>query len=181
MEPGIRAFISVGIPLAIREELSALHYGFDFSVRKVAKENLHLTLFFLGSIGQQQAERLKAFVGRFDHKNFAVSVRGIGTFDIKRPRVLFAGIEKGSAELIGIYNDLLPEISAIVPIKGEQHFRPHITIARIPDQELNHKEIKQIMGLIDECKGREFGAFDFAGIKLRRSILSQKGPEYTDL
>lgn len=180
MEAGIRAFISVEIPPEIREELSALHYEFDFDVKKVVKENLHLTLFFLGSIKKQQAEKLKAVVSKFDNKNFAISIKGISTFDIKRPRILFAGMEKGSAELVGIYNDLLPEINAIVPIKNG-HFHPHITIARIPDQELDHKSRQQIVGLIEKYKDKEFGAFDFGGMRLRRSILSQKGPEYADL
>ncbi len=59
--------------------------------------------------------------------------------------------------------------------KENKKFEPHLTIFRIK------KKIGNISSLMQECETVEFGSETVSKIKLKKSVLSPDGPEYSDL
>ena len=59
-----RAFISIELTEEIREKLSRLSAELDqYGAKPVAKENMHITLFFLGDISDITIDKTKKIMG----------------------------------------------------------------------------------------------------------------------
>ena len=59
--------------------------------------------------------------------------------------------------------------------KEGKKFKPHLTIFRVK------KRINDISSLMKEFETKEFGTQMISQIKLKKSVLSPNGPEYSDL
>jgi len=107
---------------------------------------------------------------------FTLTLKGVGVFpNLKSPRVIWVGTnEKGAEKLIEISNEIEKKLSSIGFVKDKK-FKPHLTVFRV-----KHK-IGDISNKIKKYEQIEFGAQIVSKIKLKRSVLSPKGPEYSDL
>lgn len=112
-------------------------------------------------------------------KSFEVSLNGIGTFDLSRPRVLFVNIVKGYEALRQIYSDLFGDIAALNIKMEEREFSPHVTVARLKG--FGAKEMDSARKAVEEHSHQDFGSFLCSSIKLKQSVLTDRGPVYTDL
>ena len=97
----IRAFIAISLDSKIIDKIfdamSQLKREIP-GVRWVAKENLHLTLKFLGPIDEARIDSISRTLARAvrPFSRFTINAKGLGVFpDLKRPRVLWAGLEGG--------------------------------------------------------------------------------------
>lgn len=131
----MRAFIAVYPPLEIRENLlqkaQDLLPGNEFRWAKPA--NVHLTLKFLGDIGEESLtglqESLDAVCKR--HEQFEVVPRGIGAFPSPRKaRIVWAGVDKGADALRTLVEDLEGPLSVLGFEREKREFKPHITLGR---------------------------------------------------
>ena len=94
---------------------------------------------------------------------------------MKNPRIIWIGTDKKGAEkLIKITNEIEMKLTSLGFEKNKK-FKPHLTIFRV-----KHK-IDDISLQMKEYETIEFGTQIITKIKLKRSILSPKGPEYSDL
>ena len=94
---------------------------------------------------------------------------------MKNPRVVWIGTDEGGAEkLIAITNEIGMKLASL-GFQKDKKFKPHLTVFRI-----KHK-IDDISLRVKEYETVEFGTQVITKIKLKRSILSPKGPEYSDL
>jgi len=57
----------------------------------------------------------------------------------------------------------------------DKPFKPHITVFRIKNK------IGDVSKELDKFKSIEFGTQEITGFKLKQSVLSSKGPIYSDL
>lgn len=138
----MRLFVAIDPPEEIREQLARLCTGIE-GARWVRREQLHLTLRFLGDTPQSALDEIKAALGcvRFAPLTFALC--GVGIFPHGKPRyakVLWAGIEPSEPlrELKARIDEALG--AAGVGADEERTFSPHITLARFkqpPDRDLN--------------------------------------------
>jgi len=171
-----RAFIAVEIPEQIRLGLASIVIKQNFRI--VKPENIHITLFFLGSITDEQIEAVKRVMYGIDMHKFIISIKGIGAFTPRAPRVIFAQIEQGSEALSGMFERMRDEISKYCKIESRE-FIPHITIAR---STIIDSASKGAIGeLMHDYKDHDFGSFECNGIVLKKSVLSSAGPTYSDL
>jgi len=115
-------------------------------------------------------------LNEIDFSGFEISLKGMGGFpNFKNPRVVWVGIEKNGAEKL---TELAKEIGTKLTTLGfekEKKFKPHLTIFRI------RKKIGDISAIMKDFEAEEFGTETISKIKLKKSVLSPKGPEYSDL
>lgn len=133
----IRTFVALLLPPAwtgylarVREELAPRTSGMSW----VQPGNIHITLRFLGDLGEDGARRAGESVRRGAEGVPAPAARlgGLGGFpNLDRARVLWIGLEAGAEEAVALaraVNDALREDGFGPPDKP---FRPHLTLARV--------------------------------------------------
>jgi 2'-5' RNA ligase len=180
-----RVFLAIEVPGAVREALTgpltALEPLRDV-VRINAMERLHLTLHFLGHLPRTDVEQLQSaltpVIGR--HHRFHLTAEGVGAFpDIRRPRVLWAGIAGADLpKLIALQADLgdaLRTAGAVI----EDRFHPHLTLARVP-RPLKAPERELLRDWSSEWP-RVFGDIPVNHVRLMRSQLGGGPARYTTL
>ena len=89
-----RIFIAINLPEEIKEELSKIQDKFDFDwARRTKKENLHITLEFVGSVSDKELENIFKKAEDFAKKTkaFEVILGKVGYFpDNLLPKYIFA-------------------------------------------------------------------------------------------
>lgn len=162
----MRLFFGIKIPDKEKEIIENIKtkIKIEGKIKWVEKENLHITLIFLG---EKNPEEVLRYVGKFDFKPFEVSLKGLGFFpDIKRPRVLWIGVDKGKERIKEFYERLVLKLEPL-NIDREKRFSPHLTIGRIKFGKVNYENI--------EYESEIFSVDDFI---LFSSTLTEKGPIY---
>ncbi|MEO0294081.1 MAG: RNA 2',3'-cyclic phosphodiesterase [candidate division WOR-3 bacterium] len=164
-------FIGIEIPQEAKDLISNLCKKlppFSF-IKWVEKENLHITLRFLGETDKRTLieEKMKEVGGKFTP--FKVSLKGVGAFpSLKRASVIWVGIEEGKNFLKGLYLTLEDKIVQLGFKKEEREFTPHITLGRV----------KRGKYSLPEGIDFSFGAFPVDKITLFKSTLRKEGPIY---
>ncbi|MFA4661957.1 RNA 2',3'-cyclic phosphodiesterase [Pyrococcus kukulkanii] len=177
----MRAFIAIDVSEEVRD---AIVKAQDFigtkeaKIKFVERENLHITLKFLGEITQEQAEEIKKVLAEIAkrHKKHEVRVKGIGVFpNPNYVRVIWAGVENDEG-IKAIAQDIERELSKL-GFKKDKEFVAHVTIGRV-------KFVKDKLGLamkLKELANEDFGTFRVEAIELKKSTLTPKGPIYETL
>jgi 2'-5' RNA ligase len=109
----IRAFIAVNLSPDVLDKIEQIAMDLNkrmnsVPIRWVPKENIHLTLKFLGNVSTANLEILKDILGKVvdDHHECDISVGGIGVFPKPHnPRVIWVGM-KVPQELIHLQNEI---------------------------------------------------------------------------
>ena len=179
-----RTFIAVDTGKAIRDRLVSLQERLAQSgtpVKWVSAENLHVTLLFLGEVGEREVMpicRAAAEVGR-THAAFSFSVETVGCFpNIHRPRVVWVGVGEGAAEVGALHDALEPPLMELGCYRREErHFTPHITLGRVKAERIG-AEITAALAKVAKWRAGEVQATEFHVLS---SELTSKGPTYTVL
>jgi 2'-5' RNA ligase len=175
----MRCFIAIDIPEEIKEKIMAIEKELEEKIKESAKfverENLHITLKFLGEIEENKIPEIKEIINSISFTPFKIKLKGIGVFpNEKFIRVIWIGGE--SKELEGIASYLDEKLKSIGKFESEE-FTIHLTIARV-------KSKINISNFLNKYQNYEFGEFEVANInqiKLKKSTLTPKGPIYEDL
>ena len=147
-------------------------------LKLVEPQNIHITMRFLGDIQPTIIERIHSEMVHVGFRSFDVEILGVGVFPtLKYARVVWAGIQKGVDELKDIFNQLEPRLRRLGFKPDVKGFSPHITIARVRTGR-NKAELAQCINELTNCK---FGTLKADCLKLRKSILTPKGPIYSTL
>ncbi len=149
-------------------------------LKPVETENLHITLVFIGEIGEDEAYRLKEELSKIRFKPFTINLHGLGAFpNASRPRVVWIGVDKGSENLESLQKKTLEALRrAGVRYKADHKgFVPHLTIARVKGQ----RNVKSLSKLIESYSSYDFGLERIEELKLKQSILTPRGPIYKDV
>ncbi len=147
-------------------------------VKMVEPENLHLTLKFLGEVDESLIPELAGVLGEIEFEEFDAELRGLGAFPgISRPRVIWVGFGEGRDLLA----DLMRRVEAAVSRLGFRRERrppsPHLTICRVKYLS-DPAALKRVIEGLSEI---EVGSMRVSSFKLKRSILTPRGPVYEDL
>jgi 2'-5' RNA ligase len=181
-----RVFLAVEVPGPVRDALSGPLRALE-PLREVVRINaidrIHLTLHFLGQLSRRDVEALQVAVARavVRHPPFGVVVEGVGAFpDIRRPRVLWAGV--GGADLpklIVLQADLGDALRA-AGLTVEDRFQPHLTLARVV-RPPNAAERALLREWSTAWLGKGFGDVPVEHVNLMRSQLGGGPARYTTL
>lgn len=181
-----RVFLAVEVPDAVREALTGLLGSLEplrEVVRINAVERVHLTLHFLGHIPETDVEQLPAALTPVvtRHQRFRLTAEGVGAFpDIRRPRVLWAGIVGADLpRLMRLQADLGDALRA-AELAIEDRFHPHLTLARVvrPPKAPERTVLREWSS---RWAGASFGDIPVEHVRLMRSQLGGGPARYTTL
>ncbi|MFQ6098792.1 MAG: RNA 2',3'-cyclic phosphodiesterase, partial [Armatimonadota bacterium] len=150
------------------------------AVKWVEPDNLHLTLKFLGNIPEAQVEPIAGALEGVacDTAPFVAHVAGVGAFpNLKRPRVVWAGIASGSDELKRLAANVQ---EALVPLGFDperREFSAHLTLGRV-------KSFVNVAGLAEAIRQEaeaDLGPMPVEAVHLMQSELRPSGPMYSAL
>ena len=173
----MRVFVAVEISNnEILKNIQTFQKYVKIDAKETKIDQIHFTLQFLGEIDQVKYEQVKNVIKKISFSSFDISLKGVGVFpNVKNPRIIWIGIDDNSEEkLISMANEIGMKLTTL-GFKNDKKFKPHLTIFRAK------KKINDISAMIKEYQTVEFGTQSVSKIKVKRSVLSPKGPEYSDL
>jgi len=179
---GVRCFVAVDFedPELLDSLVRAqdLLRGTGADLKVVERENIHLTMRFLGDVREGLLEELKGVVSGIGFEPFRAELRGLGAFpNLRRPRVVWVGLTKGAEELSEIFKRLESGLLGLGFRPEGRGFSPHITLARVRSGRNREKLAEQVSRNADE----EFGEFTVRYIRLKKSVLTPKGSIYSTI
>ncbi len=180
----MRLFVGCELEEALRARLAEVGQragvaGAD-GLKWVAQEAIHITLKFLGEVEDELVgEVTSALAGPLGEvPAFAVSFQGLGSFPPRgAPRVLWAGISQGGAELISLSRIVESAMEPVGFDREKRSFSPHVTLARVK----RGARPRGIGELMREGKAATFGGQEVRHVSLIRSTLRPDGAVYTPI
>lgn len=147
-------------------------------VKPVERENLHITIRFLGEISEPMVQEVISALRKVRYKQIFIRISSLGAFpSLKRPRVIWAGIKEGFSELIELHELIEYELKNIRLRLEREDFHPHVTLARIKE----NSSINEVIKILESNLELEFGSFIAKDFSLKQSILTPRGPIYRDI
>lgn len=172
----MRCFIALDLDKEITDKIIEIQNQIKkkalFNGKFTEKENLHLTLKFLGEIDEGKLERVKKLLKEVKFSRFEVEMGDIGVFSQKIPRIIWVKLNgRAIYDLQKQIDDKLKDLFSI-----EDRFMGHVTLARI-------KEIGDKKGLLDYLESIKINKIkvDVKEFSLKKSELLRNGPVYTDM
>jgi RNA 2',3'-cyclic 3'-phosphodiesterase len=126
----LRLFVGIVFPPELKLRLSLLCSGVP-GAKWVDPGNLHLTLRFIGEIGEDVASDVDDALVRLRARRFSLQLAGTGVFGGgDRPRNLWIGVGR-SAELMGLRDKIEHALIRTGLPPETRKFAPHVTLARL--------------------------------------------------
>jgi len=182
MSEKIRSFIAFDIDderiIKRFSEAQQMLVGTGADLKLVKPENVHITMRFLGNVIPPMVDSIFEAMQQVSFSPFEVEIRGLGAFPkLQYARVIWAGIRKGAEQLIDIFNQLELRLRKLGFKPDPKGFSPHLTIARVKSGRNKAELIRCLKDSVDY----EFGVVRAKCLRLKRSILTPKGPIYSTL
>ena len=149
------------------------------NIKLVEPENIHITIKFLGDTDEQLIDEIENIIKKSVEKikPFNISLKSIGVFpNTNYIKIIWIGIESGP-EISTITDNINEKLIDLGFKKENRGFSPHLTIGRV--KSVKNKD--KILGIISNYKDFEFAKITVDSIKLKKSVLTEKGPIYTTL
>ena len=144
----------------------------------VEPQNIHVTMRFLGDISPGMVDKIHQAMTNVRFTPFSIQLRGLGVFpSLNYPRVVWAGMTEGADQLKSIFTQLEPQIRGLGFAADSYGFSPHLTIARVR----SGANKQHLADLVTKKSDYEFGVIKADCLRLKRSVLSPKGPTYSTL
>ena len=150
--------MAIELPKHVKDQIEEFKKWVRGRVKFVEKENLHLTLRFLGEV---DPNRIIKALEDVEFEPFTVKLEGVGFFpNEKFVRVVWIGVGKGSEEIERLHEEVEKRLGK------DERFVPHVTVARAK-------------GRVEVLK-KEFSSdeFEVGSFSLFKSTLTPKGPIY---
>ena len=171
-----RLFIALDIPDEGLDQLIDLRdkvYGTPNNVNWENKDKLHITLKFLGDVGENVSELI---LRRFEDIEFPKISSSFNKFAFFKKngvlKILYAGINGN--EQIQEFHEIIENECALLGFqKEDRKFNPHLTLLRIKENEDLNRLIAFNKKIIEDIK------FDINSFSVIKSELLPSGSEYT--
>jgi 2'-5' RNA ligase len=156
-------------------------------MKLVEPKNLHMTMKFLGNIPESLAPKIYDILNKeinqkmFQGNNLEYLLKGVGQFS--KFSVIWTKLI-GDIQFLQNIKDKIEELlysELKIDRDKRTEFKPHLTIGRLNRNRINYQNFNIFKKLINENKNLEFGLFYINQVKLKKSVLTPKGPIYSDL
>jgi RNA 2',3'-cyclic 3'-phosphodiesterase len=176
----MRLFVACELPEKIRESITGIVQNLESDsdrIKWVEKENLHLTMKFIGEVDDVKAEKIKEILSSVRFKPFLTSVAEFGVFPPRgRINVVWMGLSPTEP-----IEDLHSRIDVSMEKTGfarDTRFQPHITLGRVKRIDDSDAFMKKVSLIKDKFETEPFKVDSFV---LKKSVLMPEGPIYTDI
>jgi len=173
----MRVFVAVEISDDdVIRSIIDLQSKIKIKAKPVLPQNLHFTLQFLGETSENDVERIRQLLKSIKFSSFKIKFKGLGAFpNLRSPRVIWIGTdEEGSNALMGLAGKVESVLSPL-GFKSDKPFKSHLTIFRIKNK------VGDVSKELEKFEMCDFGTQEISGIKLKQSVLTPKGPLYSDI
>ena len=174
----MRLFLAIDLPDPLKAKLekaqSALTGG-----RRVPRDNLHLTVLFLGDeLSLDAAEQVDMELRARALPKAEIVVAGIGHFGHDAPRAIWAGVAK-SEGLVSLHEKCRSAARRAGCETPKRRFVPHVTLARYGSSDMTgHIDLATMLGRHGQMS---YPAFTASELVLYRSHFGRAGPAYEPL
>ncbi len=179
----IRTFLALDLDEAIRGALSEAQAKLNAPsarIRWTARQNLHVTLQFLGEVEEgtlaeicRAAERATAKIQPF---NFAI--QGLVCVPPRgHLRMIWANAVDSEGQLCQLHETLAEELAGLGFGKENRPFKPHVTVARIKHIK-NAEAFRRSVSLYND---NDFGIQHAEKVTVYSSKLTPSGPIYVPM
>jgi 2'-5' RNA ligase len=174
----VRLFVALDLPDAVRRALAELIANLkpkSRGARWVQPENLHITLKFIGHVGNEKLSPIQAALPSIHTAQpIELHFRGMGFFtNERRPRAFWCGVA-ASPNLAELAADI---DRALVPLGIEAEtrpFTPHLTLARFKSDE----GVREMVHAANDMKSTDFGTATETNFHLYESLLKSTSAQY---
>lgn len=128
----MRVFIAINFDEIMSDELMysiSLLKKYSFKGNFTRRENLHLTLAFLGEVGHSRLEELTNAIDNVSFPSFPLELLGIEQFNTHGEALFYREIAYPEG-LLSMRQQLVDELKLANFSIDEKEFKPHITLAR---------------------------------------------------
>ncbi len=183
----LRTFIAIEFPSVLQEAIynrtaQLREAASSDSVRWVPRQNLHLTLKFLGDTSPANIQFLNQMleIEATKFSRFQLSIGGLGAFPgTKRPRILWVGAQV-PPELKALQYHLEGAAVRLGYPSEERPFSPHLTIGRVRDNAAAG-DLQQLRHTLETIQIDQIGHTEVEAITLMKSDLRPGGSVYAPL
>jgi len=172
----MRTFIAIDFLEEVKEELSKAQKKLpEAKMTIVKKENIHLTMKFLGELNDNEVNKVKEVLRKMKFERFKAKLGEIGVFP--NPSfigVVWIGIEP-KERFIEIHDKIDEELSK-QGFRKDKAFESHATLARVKWL----KDKKNFVEKLQKIKIKPI-EFEVSSIALKKSVLTREGPVYEDI
>lgn len=181
----MRCFVAVDVAAGVRAVLARTQEALrraapSADVRWTRPEGLHVTLKFLGEVPEARCAEVAAVLSGVAaaHRAVGVLARGLGGFPgAGRPRVLWAGLARGGAELAALARDVDRALAPLGFAAETRPFQGHVTLGRVRSP----RGLAALAAALARHAEEEIGAWTVSELVLYRSRLSPAGARYEAL
>ena len=184
MNTTLRTFLAVEIDLPVRDRAEALIHqfrGVPADIKWVDRQNLHLTLKFLGDVPATDTPQIIQSVTQAvaDTEPFQLEIHGAGAFpDLRRPRTIWFGARDGAEPMAALHRQVESALKKLhYPPEGRK-FSPHLTIGRVRG---SGPALADLGRLLQEHAEDDVGRTSVEEVVIFASHLDRSGPTYEAL
>lgn len=158
-----RYFVALPLPEDVRDALRTVQPCSMPGMRRVDRDQFHVTLHFLGELTETECDQTKQALSKVHATDFQLTLHGLGVFPNPRyPTVLWAGVDVSPAlvELHRVVGTVLTEAIGFQP--EARPYCPHVTLARFTPASSPIAIARHVQDHLD---------FAVAGIQARAVVL----------
>jgi RNA 2',3'-cyclic 3'-phosphodiesterase len=176
-----RTFVAVEINNPIRAragELIAELGGTAADVKWVERDNLHLTLKFLGDVHEREITDVCRAVARGAAAvpTFDLVIRGAGAFpNPARPRTVWLGACEGAEQMVVLHDRIEAALAELGYREEHRRFQTHLTIGRVRG---SGPAIAELGTLLQQRADALVGSMTVVEAAIFSSVLTSAGPVY---
>jgi 2'-5' RNA ligase len=173
-----RSFISIDVEPS--DTMKRFHQALietNAQTKLVDLENTHLTLKFLGNTSEEHVPEITRLMDESVQgvEPFSIHFKGTGAFpSMNHIKVVWIGV-RNIDDMKAISDFLNTELTILGYKREKRKFSPHLTLGRVKGGRNKEKLAHAILSWRNE----DFGEMDVTSIRLKKSVLSPKGPTYS--
>ncbi len=178
----IRTFIAIPVPesvFVLQGNLKNTIAKKTGKVRWVKRDQLHLTLKFVGETPEESIDDVRGVMQKVSNQMtpFKIFIQGVGCFPkIERPRVMWVGLDGEIDKLNQLVTAVHCGLDPLGFPRDEKEYHPHITMARA---KYPQKKTPDISTFLDTSF--DTIPFQIKKVQFISSELFPNGPVYTIL
>jgi 2'-5' RNA ligase len=167
----MRLFVALSIPDSVAAGLFLIQAGSP-GARWQTREQLHLTLRFIGEVDGREANDIDDALSAISSPRFSLALKGTGEFGGKNPHAVWAGVN--DVQAVGHLNRKIEVALQRIGVKAdERKFTPHVTLAR-----LRAAPRERVIDWVADHALYASAPFDVAEFALYSSVLTPNGSVY---